>query len=92
MERGAPAHQHHQRFNGHLARNRKVRNDLLRKNVQWVAQEMGGLNCAVKHPPDNHCRFNQVPAVFGKDATAARLTHLVSRATNTLQSPAHRSW
>ena len=75
-EVGAPAHQPAEVGHGDVAGvalHRDVGDDLLGQHVERVAQEAGGLDVAVVHPPHDDRRLEQVAAVLRVERALAGL-------------------
>ena len=76
---------------GQSPRDRDVGDDLLREHVERVAQEAGGLDLPVDHPPHDDRGLEQVAAVLRVERALARLADRVTGATDALQPAADRA-
>ena len=52
-----------------------MRDDLLGKDVERIAQEPRGLDVARDHATRDHRRFEQIATMFGIERAGARLAH-----------------
>ncbi len=84
----AAAHDRRHLVDRALVDGRRVRDDLLREHVEWVAQEPARLDLAVEHPPGDDGRLEQVAAMLREDRTPRRLAHLVAGTTDPLHAAA----
>ena len=68
-----------------------MRDDLLRKHIERVAEVTAGFDLAVDHSTRDDCCFKEVATMLREDRPSRRLANLVACATNALQATADRT-
>ena len=68
---------------------RRHRDDLLGEDVERVARHPSRLDLATQHAIDDHCRFEEVAAIFREDGAFRRFADRVAGPADPLDATSH---